>query len=34
VDREATIHLVHESGIWRWFFGTDTEWLAQLPETC
>jgi hypothetical protein len=33
-EREATIHLVQHNGIWRWFFGTDPEWLAALPETC
>lgn len=33
-EREATIHLVQADGIWRWFFGTDPAWLAQLPETC
>ena len=33
-EREATIHLVQADGLWRWFFGTDREWLAALPETC
>lgn len=33
-EREAVLHLVQADGILRWFFGTDRDWLAQLPESC
>ena len=33
-EREATIHLVQQGGIWRWFFGTDPTRITALPEMC
>lgn len=30
----ATIHLVEEDGIWRWFFGATREGIAGLTESC
>lgn len=30
----ATIHLVEEDGIWRWFFGSTPDGVAGLTESC
>jgi hypothetical protein len=33
-DRELVEHLVLDSGQWRWFLGTDPNWIAALPASC
>ncbi len=31
---ESVVHLVRVGGVWRWFFGTDGDAVAELPAEC